>query len=175
MRIIEPKAYTGLQKAIKEFVDRANFLDEEVIGLFNGQELLVKPGDIVSSILHTYFMQGYPIYAELVNRNYISAEMSLSREGQTKWVHFIRGASHSAGLELIMYAQRWACLMEAWLKLYPKDHFWEFADQCAFLADTSGNNILLMARAVPILKKFWIYGEELAEWYYEYVLKILPC
>lgn len=174
MRTFTGLQYESIHKAVLRFIRVAEGLNQEIVAEFNNQTFVVKPGDSASDHLKAYFMNTHARYAALVNGGYIDNAKMTTHPGE--WEGFVVRSmkldNTRRNCELLEYAERWAQLMEAWLTMYPQDYFWEFADECSFLMDISGHYEILAARAIPILKRFWIHGNELEEWYYRYILKL---
>lgn len=68
------------------------------------------------------------------------------------------------GQGILTYADRWARCMEA--RMANGESGWVMARTCSRLANTEGISGFMHQAALHILRKVWMHGEALSEWFY---------
>jgi hypothetical protein len=66
---------------------------------------------------------------------------------------------------VIVFAEKWARIMEARMKQVPGETVAECADAACSLADDDGITGFMYGAAVSTLAQVWIHGEELRRWH----------
>ena len=91
----------------------------------------------------------------------VSAKVTLRDE--EGWEKIVANNTSFYGSGVIRYAERWACLMEAWMA--KGDTLEACAKETSYLADTEGITGFMYGGAVSILSQVWIHGEQLRRWH----------
>jgi len=79
------------------------------------------------------------------------------------WVKFVQVNTDSYGAGVVVYAERWANLMEA--KMAVGEKLEDVAKETSNEADTDGITGFMYGMAVKVLAKVWAHGEALRRWH----------
>lgn len=91
------------------------------------------------------------------------APEKMTLKDESGWLSACKANTDPYGHAVIVYAERWARLLEA--RISKGEVFKDIADECSHLADTEGITGFMYGCAVSILSSVWIYGEELRKWH----------
>ncbi len=175
-----------LNDAVHEMVILANNHSEQVESEFNGNKIIVNPGDNVTDIIKKYDddcalraeayrnsperkierekeAEKQRIKSEELKTFSVDAPAKMTLSDADFWDKQVTVNNDGYGSGVIRYAEKWACLMEGQISkgIALKD----CAKKLSFIADTEGITGFMYGCAVSILAKAWIYGEELRRWH----------
>jgi len=153
---------------------------------FNGQKLIALPTSASKSLAQSYKNESRRLHEEYIaSPEYKKQQEDYQRKEKEKkdklanmlknapehmslrdnegWKKICEKNTDSYGGTVIIYAERWAQLME--VRKASGEQIADIAEECSHLADIEGITGFMYGCAVGILSKVWLYGEELRVWH----------
>lgn len=93
------------------------------------------------------------------------APATLTLRDPEGWQKAVEANKDPYGGAVIVYAEKWARIMEARMKQMPGVTVAECAEAASHLADDDGITGFMYGAAVSTLAQVWIHGEELRRWH----------